>query len=72
MSEDNTPRLTMDDVAPLFCASGIVQWCKHHGFEPREIIRGPGLDLEKVEALNDAYGNQAAARARKRIGGDHE
>lgn len=53
-----------DVLAAGFCASGMREWCRLHGFTAAEVREG--IPIEKMEAIDCALGRQVIAAARAR------
>jgi hypothetical protein len=69
MSED---RLTIQDCQEVhFCVPGAIEFFKSHDLDWRDFIRN-GIEISKIEALNDYMADQVVAFARARIARENE
>lgn len=60
------PRATLQDMREMrWCVRGFLAWCDRYGFDSRQVAR-EGLALSQLEAIDDDYARQLAARIRER------
>lgn len=65
----NSDLLTMADARRAgHCVRGVKAWCETHNIDFRDLVKN-GIELERIAALQDGYGDQIIARKRARESG---